>query len=360
MSAKRDYYEVLGVSKSSPIDEIKSQYRKMALKFHPDRNKSADAVEHFKEISEAYAVLSDPGKKKLYDQYGHEGVDGKYSREDIFQGARGNFSDVFGDIFGQRGGSGGIFDSIFGGGFGGFERQRGEDLLCHVSVSLADVLRGKRITVGLKTDMPCVTCSGSGCYPGTSKRRCDTCRGNGQVRVQRNMGFTAFVTVQPCSKCRGAGHAIERPCKDCRGNGVKKGTKQVSFDLPQGVDNGEYTLQGQGGAMPGGTSGNLTVRVRVEPHPHFKRDGRDIFYDEKVSIVDATLGKEVAVPTLDGRERIKIKPGSQPNTIIKLSGKGVRHINARGRGDQYVRLVVEIPTRLSKNQKRLLEEFEGA
>lgn len=356
MSAKRDYYEVLGVSRSSPADEIKAQYRKLALKFHPDRNKSTEASEHFKEISEAYAVLSDAEKRKLYDQYGHAGVDGKYSQEDIFQGARGNFSDVFGDIFGRGGG----FESVFGDIFGGMgpRRRRGADLLYQTSVTLEDVLRGKRMSVELKTNVVCQTCRGSGCRPGTSKRRCGECGGHGQVRVQRTMGFTSFVTVQPCRKCSGVGQTIETPCNDCRGQGVRKGIKHVKFNLPPGVDNGEYTLEGEGGAMPGGVNGNLTVRVRVEPHPHFKRDGRDIFYDEKISFVDVTLGREVTVPTLEGRERIRIKPGSQPNTIIKLRGKGVGHINASGRGDQYVRLVVEIPSKLSKRQKRLLEEFE--
>ena len=359
MSSKRDYYEVLGVSKSSSPNDIKSQYRKLALKFHPDRNKSADAAEHFKEISEAYAVLADSDKKKLYDQYGHSGVDGKYSQEDIFKGARGNFSDVFSDVFGQRGGFDSIFDSIFGGGMGRGGQRRGADLLHQTTVSLEDVLRGKAVEISLRTNVRCDVCNGSGCKPGTSRRRCNDCGGYGQVRMQRRMGGASFVSVGQCRRCRGTGHMIENPCRDCRGGGVKKGNKSAKFRLPPGVDSGDYTIEGQGEEMPGGNNGNLIVRVMVEPHPVFKRDGRDIFYDGKVSMIDAALGREMEVPTLEGRERIKIKAGSQPNTIIKIKGKGVGHINANGRGDQYVRLVVEIPTRLSRDQKRLLEEFEN-
>lgn len=354
MSA-RDYYEVLGVSKSSSAQEIKSQYRKMALKFHPDRNKSPDAPKHFKEISEAYAVLSDPDKRRLYDQNGHAGVDGKYTKEDIFSSARGNFSDIFGDVFGQRGGFDNIFDSVFG----RQEQSRGEDVQCHVSLSLEEVLRGKRVNLSLKMNMACATCRGTGCYPGTTPRRCSNCGGSGQVRTQRNMGFTSFVAVQPCGKCRGAGLDIEKPCRDCKGRGTRKNSRPISFDLPPGVEDQIYTLEGYGGAVRGGRNGNLYVKVTVKPHPFFKRDGRDIYYDEKITMIDATLGKEVMVPTLEGREKIKIKAGSQPNTIIKLRGKGVEEIGVRGRGDQYVRLVVEIPTKLSREQKRLLMEFSG-
>lgn len=359
MSAKRDYYEVLGLSKSASPNEIKSQYRKLALKFHPDRNKSAEAAEHFKEISEAYAVLSDPEKRKLYDQYGHAGVDGRFSQDDIFQGARGNFSDVFSDLFGSPGGFDSIFESIFGrSGFGGYRQQKGSDILYETTVSLEDVLKGKKMEIDIQTNVLCPECQGSGCYPGTSKTTCNECNGHGQVRRQRTMGFASFVTVEPCKKCQGQGQIVEKPCKECKGTGKKKGTKHVSFELPPGIDSGDYTLQGEGEAMPGGINGDLIVRVRVEPHPYFKRDGRDIFYDKKISMVDAALGKQVTVPTLDGEQKIKIESGSQPNTIIKLKGKGVPTLNSNNRGDQYVRLVVEIPKKLSKLQKKLLEEFD--
>ncbi len=365
MSAKRDYYEVLGVSKSASADEIKSQYRKLALKFHPDRNKSAEAGEHFKEISEAYAVLSDQEKRKIYDQYGHAGVDGKYSTEDIFQGASGNFNDVFNDLFGRSGGGmNSIFETLFGRGggfgFGGFEQQRGADLLYETSVSLEDVLHGKNMEIELKKHIECELCGGSGCAPGSSKSNCSTCGGQGQVRKGRRMGFASFVTVEPCSSCKGQGTIIEKPCKDCNGAGKKKGVKKLKVDLPPGIDNGDYSMPGEGEVMPGGTNGDLIVRVRVQPHPKFKRDGRDIFYDQDISMIDAALGKEIMVSTLEGDEKIKVEQGSQPNTIIKLKGKGVPHHNSRSRGDQYVRLVVNIPKKLNKHQKNLLEEFKNS
>ena len=238
MSAKRDYYEVLGISKEAQINEIKSQYRKLALKFHPDRNKSSEAAEHFKEISEAYAVLSDTKKRQLYDQHGHAGVDGRYSTEDIFRGAGANFDDIFSDLFGGRGrtttgGFDSIFENLFGGGaqgFGGFGRQRGSDMLYETSVSLEDVLNGKKMDLDLQKNVDCPDCNGSGCSPGTSKIKCSDCDGQGQVRVSRNMGFSTFVTVQPCRKCSGQGMMIEKPCKKCK-LGKVKGTKHISLSL---------------------------------------------------------------------------------------------------------------------------------
>jgi molecular chaperone DnaJ len=351
MSAKRDYYEVLGISKDTQINEIKSQYRKLALKFHPDRNKSSEAAEHFKEISEAYAVLSDTKKRQLYDQHGHAGVDGRYSTEDIFRGAGFNFDDV-----------GSIFENLFGGRgqrFGAFGRQRASDLLHETFVSLEDVLNGKRMDLDLQKNVDCPECNGSGCFPGTSKTKCSDCDGQGQVRVSRNMGFSTFVTVQPCRKCSGQGMMIEKPCKKCN-LGKVKGTKHISFELPAGIDNGDYVISGEGESIPDGVSGDLIIRVNVQPHPKFKRDGRDIFYDTQLSMTDASLGKNLEVPTLEGFSKITVEPGSQPNTIIKLKGKGLHGRGFRGRGDQYVRLVVNIPKKLSKHQKDLLKDLEDS
>jgi len=351
MSAKRDYYEVLGISKDTQINEIKSQYRKLALKFHPDRNKSSEAAEHFKEISEAYAVLSDTKKRQLYDQHGHAGVDGRYSTEDIFRGAGFNFDDV-----------GSIFENLFGGrgqGFGNFGRQRGSDLLHETFVSLEDVLNGKRMDLDLQKNVDCPDCNGSGCFPGTSKTKCSDCNGQGQVRMSRNMGFSTFVTVQPCRKCSGQGMMIEKPCKKCK-SGKVKGTKHISFELPAGIDNGDYVISGEGESVSDGVNGDLIIRVNVKPHTKFKRDGRDIFYDTQLSIMDASLGKNLEVPTLEGFSKISVEPGSQPNTIIKLKGKGLSGRGLRGRGDQYVRLVVNIPKKLSKHQKDLLKELEDS
>ena len=351
MSAKRDYYEVLGISKDTQVNEIKSQYRKLALKFHPDRNKSSEAAEHFKEISEAYAVLSDTKKRQLYDQHGHAGVDGRYSTEDIFRGAGFNFDDV-----------GSIFENLFGGrgqGFGGFGRQRGSDLLHETFVSLEDVLNGKRMDLDLQKNVDCPDCNGSGCSPGTSKIKCSDCNGQGQVRISRNMGFSTFVTVQPCRKCGGRGMMIEKPCKKCK-LGKVKGTKHISFELPAGIDNGDYVISGEGESIPDGVSGDLIIRVNVQPHPKFKRDGRDIFYDTQLSMTDASLGKNLEVPTLEGFSKITVEPGSQPNAIIKLKGKGLPGRGFRGRGDQYVRFVINIPKKLSKHQKELLKELEDS
>jgi len=359
MSAKRDYYEVLGVQKNAPKDEIKSQYRKLALKFHPDRNKSPDAEEHFKEISEAYAVLSDSEKRKIYDTYGHAGVDGRYSTEDIFRGARVNFEDVFGGFGG--GGFDSIFESFFGrggfGGFGGFGRERGVDLVYETSITLEDVLRGKREEIDLQKDVECENCKGSGCAPGTSMRTCTVCNGQGQVRTSRSSGFSTFVTVHPCNTCRGQGKIIERPCSKCKGRGKQKGTKHLSFNIQPGVDTGEYTINGEGESVDNGINGDLIVRIRVKPHEKFKRDGADIFYDANISMVDAVLGKTIVVPTLEGTEKLTVEQGTQPNSIIKLKGKGLPHLGGRGRGDQYVRLVVNIPTKLDKHQKKILEEL---
>ncbi|HET6517038.1 MAG TPA: molecular chaperone DnaJ [Nitrosopumilaceae archaeon] len=361
MSAKRDYYEVLGVSKTAPVNEIKSQYRKLALKFHPDRNKSKEAAEHFKEISEAYAVLSDSEKRKIYDQYGHAGVDGKYSTEDIFQGASGNFNDIFSDLFGRSGGMDSIFESIFGGGgFGGFSQRKGSDILYEASITLEDVLKGKKMEIDVQKDVECDSCNGSGCKPGTSKVTCSSCNGQGQVRQSRKMGFASFVTVAPCTKCRGQGKIVEKPCKSCNGIGKRKGTRHVSFNIPAGIDSGDYTIPGEGEYVPDGTNGDLIVRIHVKPHSQFKRDGPDLFFDQKISMTDAVLGKEMDVPTLEKPEKIKIEEGTQPNTIIKLKGKGLPRQNSWGRGDQYVRLVVDIPKKLSKHQKKLLEEFKDS
>lgn len=351
MAAKRDYYEVLGVSRDANPDEIKSQYRKLALKFHPDRNKSGEAAEHFKEITEAYAVLSDPQKRGLYDSGGHDGVSGRYSQEDIFSGMGSSFSDMFQNMFG-----GGGFD-IFGGGEG---HARGGDILHEVSVDLEDVAKGKDIRMTLNKEVACSGCHGSGCAPGSSKKRCGKCRGQGQVRHVNRMGFTSFVSVAPCRECRGTGAVNQRPCRECRGMGRRRGSKNISFSIPKGVVDGNYRIPGEGNEVPDGTNGDLIVRVTVRPHPSFNRDGTDLHYDKRITMAEAALGGKFTVPTLDGQETIKVDAGSQPNTIIKIGGKGLPRMNSWGRGDMYARLVVEIPKKLNKRQKELLKEFEEA
>ena len=361
MSAKRDYYEVLGVEKSSSVDEIKSQYRKLALKFHPDRNKSPDAQEHFKEISEAYAVLSDSSKRDLYDKHGHEGVDGRYSTEDIFRGAGGNFNDIFNDLFGGQGrrgggGFGSIFENLFGG--GGFGRSRGNDLLHECYITLEDVLHGKQIELDLKKLVDCPDCNGTGCKPGSSKSTCKDCGGYGQVRVRRNMGGMILESAQSCGKCQGSGEIFDDPCKKCQ-RGKVKGTKHLSFNLPSGIDNGDYVIQGEGESIPDGDNGDLIVRVRVEPHKLYRRDGVDLYCDARISMIDATLGTEINVKTLEDTEKLKIESGTQPNTILKIKSQGLPSQNSNRRGDLFVHIVVEIPKKLSKQQKSLLDDFEN-
>jgi molecular chaperone DnaJ len=362
MSSKRDYYEVLGVSKNSTQDEIKAQYRKLALKFHPDKNKSPDSAEHFKEISEAYAVLSDVEKRKIYDTHGHSGVDGRYSTEDIFQGSRGNFEDIFG------GGFDSVFESIFGRGggfrFGGFDfggsRTRGSDLMYETTMTLEEAFRGKQEEIEVPRLVNCDICNGTGCTPGTSIRTCSVCNGQGQIRTSRSSGFSTFVTVQPCNTCRGQGKIVERPCSKCKGAGKQKASKKFSFEIPPGVEDGEYRIQGQGESVQNGVNGDLIVRIKVKPHDKFKRDGADIFYDANISMIDATLGRTVMVETLEGKEKLEVESGSQPNTIIKLKGKGLPRQSGRGRGDEYVRLVINIPTKIDKQQRKLLEELKDS
>jgi len=363
MSAKRDYYEVIGVDKSASADEIKSQYRKLALKFHPDRNKSPDAQEHFKEISEAYAVLSDSGKRDLYDKHGHEGVDGRYSTEDIFRGAGGNFNDIFNDLFGGQGrrgggGFGSVFENLFGGG-GGFGRSRGNDLLHECYITLEDVLHGKQIELDLQKFVDCPDCNGTGCKPGSSKSTCKDCNGHGQVRVRRNMGGMILESAQPCGKCQGMGQTFDDPCKKCQ-RGKVKGTKHLSFNLPSGIDNGDYVIQGEGESIPDGDNGDLVVRVRVEPHKLYRRDGIDLYCDARISMVDATLGTEIDVKTLEKIQKLKIESGTQPNSILKIKSQGLPSQNSNRRGDLFVHLVVEIPKKLSKQQKSLLDDFQNS
>ena len=362
MSAKRDYYEVLGVNKSSSPDEVKSQYRKLALKFHPDRNKSPDAQEHFKEISEAYAVLSDSGKRDLYDKHGHEGVDGRYSQEDLFRGAGGNFNDIFDNLFGGQGGRGGggfgsVFENLFGGG-GRFGRSRGNDLLHECYITLEDVLHGKQIELDLKKFVDCPDCNGTGCKPGSSKSTCKDCGGYGQVRVRRNMGGMILESAQPCGKCQGSGEIFDDPCKKCQ-RGKVKGTKHLSFNLPSGIDNGDYVIQGEGESIPDGDNGDLIVRVRVEPHKLYRRDGVDLYCDARISMVDATLGTEIDVKTLEKTQKLKIESGTQPNSILKIKSQGLPSQNSNRRGDLFVHVVIEIPKKLSKQQKSMLDEFQN-
>lgn len=352
MSAKRDYYEVLGLDKGATPSDVKSQYRKLALKFHPDRNKSAEAAEHFKEVSEAYAVLSDPKKRALYDSYGHQGVDSEYSTEDIFQGARGSFTDIFNDLFGRAGG----FESFFGGGFQGQGRRRGRDIGLRTTVTLEEVVRGKRIKVSMNKAVPCSACKATGCAPGASPKKCDACGGHGRVRRQQRTPFGMAVVMAGCPECGGEGRVVSDPCPACSGRRVVRGREDFDFALPPGTVEGQYRIEGRGEFVPGGENGDLIVEVDVEPHGHFKRDGKDLHYDLRVDMVDAVLGGRFEVPTLDGPREIKVEAGAQPNSFIKMRGKGIPY-HSSGRGDLYVRVVVGIPRKVSKSQRKLLQKF---
>lgn len=336
----------MGVSRDADAGEIKSQYRKLALKFHPDRNKSSEAPEHFKEISEAYAVLSDPEKRQLYDQGGHEGVSGQYTQEDIFGGMGSDFNDSFWNIFGGMGGMGGV--------------RRGADIVHEVTIDLEDTLREKEVTINLNKDVLCESCGGSGCTPGTGRKTCHKCGGRGQTQKTRRMGFASFVTASTCGSCRGSGSIIQKPCRSCRGNGKRRGSSSVTVTLPKGVDTGNYQMPGYGNVMPGGSSGDLIVSVTVRKHPVFRRDGSDLYRDLHVSMADAALGGKFRMRTLDGTETIKIDSGCQSNTMIKMGGKGLPRRGSWGRGNLYTRVVVDIPRKLNRRQKELLREFQAA
>ncbi|MCE2507773.1 MAG: J domain-containing protein [Nitrosopumilaceae archaeon] len=337
---------MLGVSRDAGADEIKSQYRKLALKFHPDRNKSDEAPEHFKEISEAYAVLSDTQKRQLYDQGGHAGISGQYSQEDIFGGMGGGINDIFQNIFGGMGGMGGGV-------------QRGADIIQEVTVSLEDILQDKEVSLNVTKDVACESCGGSGCSPGTSKRTCGRCGGRGQTQKTRRMGFASFVTAETCRNCRGTGATIQKPCRNCRGEGIRRGVATATFMLPKGIDTGNYRIEGQGNTVPHGMSGDLIVSVKVRPHPQFRRDGADLYHDRHITMVDAALGGKFQVSTLEGTETIKIDAGCQSSTIIKMGGKGLPRMGSWGRGDLYARIVVDIPKKMNRRQKELLREFQA-
>ena len=351
MGAKRDYYEVLGVSKEATNKEIKAQYRKLALKFHPDRNKSKEAPQHFKEISEAYAVLSDPQKRQVYDVGGHAGVSGQYTQEDIFGrgGGGGGFGDIFENVFGGGG---------FGDMFGNAQREmRGSNIFKEVTVDLEDVLHGRDIHIRAKKNVLCSSCRGSGCRPGTDRVMCKSCSGRGQIKSQRRMGFASFITMSTCQKCKGNGRVVESPCRECRGVGSYRREQLMSIPLPKGLEESEYRVPGAGDQVPSGANGDLIIRVHIRPHPIFRRDGSDIYQDLHISIVDAILGGKFDVPTLEGDTAIRVKSGSQPNTIIKSGGKGLPRMNGWGRGDMYTHLVIDIPKKINRKQRQLLEEF---
>lgn len=355
--SKRDYYEVLGVQNDADEAELKKAYRKLALQYHPDRNPDdAAAEEQFKEVSEAYAVLSDPEKRMRFDRFGHAGLAGPGGGAADF-GDLGGFSDLFNDLFGD----------LFGGtGRGGRRRgrgQRGADLRYNLEIELLDVLNGVEPTIKIPKMRPCETCTGSGAAPGSHPETCSRCQGQGQVVFQQ--GF--FRVNRPCDVCGGAGEVIQNHCTDCRGAGRIEGQQTIQVKVPPGVDDGSrLRLVGEGEAgIAGGPAGDLYVVITVDHHPLFERDGTDLHCEVPVQFVGAVLGIEIDVPTLEGRVSMSIAEGTQSGTVLRLRGKGLPPLQPRleveqlhrMRGDLYVRIFVEVPTKLTSRQRELLEEF---
>jgi len=346
MVVKRDYYEVLGVSRSASNAEIKRAFRRLAFQYHPDHNHDADAEERFKELNEAYAVLSDAGKRAAYDRYGHSGGEELFGRG--FEGF-------------DFGGIGDIFDAFFGG-VGGAPRrgrQRGADLQSHLTISFEEAALGctKEVTV-VRTEA-CSVCGGSGCQPGSQPRRCPRCGGTGQVRrVQRSI-FGRFVSATICDQCGGEGMVIDEPCPQCRGSGRQQFERRISLEIPPGVDDGAtLRLSGEGDLGGRGSSpGDLYVTLSVAEHQFFRRDGYDVILQLPINFAQAALGAEVVVPTLYGSSKVNVPPGSQTGRVFRLKGKGIPHLRERRQGDQLVRLVVTTPASLTKQQRHLFEEL---
>ena len=365
MTTKRDYYEILGIDKKSSTDDIKSAYRKLAMQYHPDRNKAPDAEEKFKEISEAYAVLSDQDKRNQYNRFGHAGIDQRYSQEDIFRGV--NFEDILRDIgMGIRSsvmGGDFIFNIIFGG--GGAKQGgpvRGPDMICVSEMSLEDVAAGKQEELEVPRSETCDICRGNGAQPGTSPRPCQTCSGKGQISRVQNTPFGQFATTAICQTCRGNGNIIDSPCTACHGSGYVQKKRKIMVKIPPGVDNGSrLRVPGEGEiGRNNGPSGDLYVNINVKPHSIFTRNDNNLIMEATISFVQATLGDNIVVPTLDGKAKVKVLPGTQNGHILRLKGKGVSSLHIPSKGDQLVRIKVAIPTKLSDKQRQLLQEFAAS
>jgi molecular chaperone DnaJ len=347
---KRDYYKVLGVPRNATEAEIKKAYRQAALKYHPDKNPgSKEAEEKFKEAAEAYQVLSDPEKRRLYDQYGHEGLRG------AGVGGFSGFEDIFSSF-------GDIFEDFFNIGFGSRSSrqrragpQRGSDLRYDLTISFMEAALGTEKEIQIEKAESCETCGATGAEPGTGRITCPACRGTGTI--SRSQGF--FTVSLTCSRCGGIGSTIEEPCKDCKGLGKVQKKKKLSLKIPAGVDTGaQLRLQGEGeGGLRGGPPGDLYIFISVEPHEIFKRDGDDIYCEVPIALTQAALGAEIEVPTLEGTAKLKIPAGTQTGKVFTLEGKGIPHLRGNGQGDEYVRVVVRVPTHLTEKQEELLREF---
>jgi molecular chaperone DnaJ len=350
---KRDYYEVLGVDRGVSVDDIKKAYRKLAMKYHPDQNKEPGAEEKFKELSEAYAVLSDEQKRSQYDQFGHAGMQG-YTDADIYNNI--NFNDIFrGMNFGD---SDNLFDLFFGG-RGRRDAGRGADLRYDLEVDFKEAAFGADKEIVFPRMDTCETCHGSGAKPGTRVNNCSACGGTGQVRQVTQSLFGQMVRVGPCGKCRGKGRTFDTPCPECRGTGKSRHVRKLTVKIPAGVEEGlQLRIGGEGEpGTQGMPPGDLYVVVHVKSHPYFQRYGDDILCVMPISVAQAVLGDEVEVDTLNGRAKLKIPPGTQSDTTFRLRGEGIQSLRSRGRGDMHVKVVVKVPTRLNDKQKKLYQEL---
>lgn len=359
---KRDYYEVLGVNRDASENEIKRAYRKMAMKYHPDRNPGdKDSEEKFKETAEAYEVLSDPQKRSTYDQFGHDGLRGTFSQGGFqwsdFTHFR-DFEDILGDLFG-----GTFFGDIFGARRGPRAARRGpkrgSDLQVRLKLSLEEIAKGVEKKIKLTHMQMCSTCGGSGAKSKDSIKTCPTCHGTGEMRQVSRSLFGQFVNVTTCRTCNGQGHVVDQPCSACAGQGRIRGTSTISVQIPAGVASGNYIpIKGRGNAGPhGGPTGDVIVFIEEKEHTHFERHADDIIYQLAISVPQAILGDDIEVPTLMGRVRMHIPPGTQSGKIFRLKGKGISHLHGYGNGDQLVKVVVWIPTKLSLKEKQLFQEL---
>ncbi len=363
MAEKKDYYEVLGVDRSASADDIKKAYRKLAIKYHPDKNPgNKEAEEKFKEAAEAYSVLSDAEKKARYDQFGHAGVEGAGPD---FSGGFGNLNDILNDLFG--GAFGGGFGGFSGfGGFGGGTRQqrvsRGRDIRVRVKLTLEEIANGVEKEISIEKSVPSTECSGNGAKNSSDIKTCPACNGTGEVQRVTNSFLGQTITRSTCQQCNGEGKIISNPCRNCSGSGLVRKRETIKVRIPAGVEAGmQLTLQGQGhAAKNNGINGDLLVVIEEQEHPNLKREGNNLYYTKIISVPDAILGSETEIPCLDGNYRIKVEPGTQSGKVVRLRGRGLPSVNGYGGiGDMYVKFAVWIPKKLDKEDKALIESLRG-
>ena len=359
--AKKDYYEILGVDKNASADEIKKAYRKLAIKYHPDKNPgNKEAEEKFKEAAEAYSVLCDADKKAKYDQFGHAGVDGAGPD---FSGGFGNLNDILNDLFG--GAFGGAFGGGFNSGFGGGRRQervyKGRDIRVRAKLTLEEIAHGVEKEISIEKNVPCPDCGGRGAKNSSDIKICPACNGSGQVQRVVNSFFGQTISYSTCQQCGGEGKIISNPCHKCSGSGLVRQRETIRVKIPAGVESGmQLTVQGEGhAAKNNGINGDLLVVIEELEHPLFKREGTNLFHTAVISMIDAILGCELTVPCLDGTYKIKVEPGTQSGKVVRLKGKGLPSLNGYGTGDLYVKLAVWIPKKLTKEEKATFESLRN-